>query len=110
MVETKYVELTKEEWEKEGVRLFGEDQMNWKFKCPACGYVASVKDYKNYGANLSMVGFSCIGRMMENPREAFGEEGGGPCNYAGGGLIGLNPVKVIRPSGIPINMMEFAEE
>ena len=86
------------EWHAEGVRLFGDDEMQWRFECPACGHVATVQDYKDAGASVEAVAFSCVGRWMENPRDAFGE-GEGPCNYAGGGLIGLNPVIIEGRAG-----------
>lgn len=85
--------MTREEWMAEGTRRFGVDQMKWKFICPACKHVASVQDYADAGASSNVVAFSCVGRWMNKPRDAFGE-GPGPCNYAGGGLIGLNPVEV----------------
>ena len=87
--------MTKTEWHAMGIKKFGNNQMDWKFKCPACGHIASVQDYKNAGAPENVVAFSCIGRYLKNkPREAFGKIGKGPCNYAGGGLIGLNPIEV----------------
>ena len=86
--------LTKEEFEKEGEKRFGSDQMNWRFKCPSCGYVASVQDYKDARASSATVGFSCIGRYLPGKcQEAF-TNGPGPCNYAGGGLFRLNPVEI----------------
>ena len=97
--------MTKAEWEAEGKKRFGNNQMKWKFKCPSCGHIASVQDYKNAGASENVVAFSCIGRYLKNkPREAFGEKGKGPCNYAGGGLIGLNPIEVDG-----VHYFEFAE-
>ncbi len=80
------------EYYAEAERRFGSDVMGWKFKCPVCGHVASVADYKNAGAPDGAVGFSCIGRYVGAKREAFGGTGPGPCNYAGGGLFKLNPV------------------
>lgn len=98
--------MTKSEWQAEGKRRFGDNHRDWKFKCPACGHVASVQDYKDAGAVAGHVAFSCIGRnLKDGPRKAFGEKGKGPCNYAGGGLIGLNPVEV--DGG---HYFEFAEE
>jgi hypothetical protein len=97
--------MTKIEWEIEGKKRFGDKMLDWKFKCPACGHIASVKDYKNAGAETGVVAFSCIGRYLKTePRRAFGEDGKGPCDYAGGGLIGLNPVEVEG-----IHYFEFAD-
>jgi hypothetical protein len=79
-----------QQWHDEGVRRFGADEMQWRFVCPACGHVATPADWKAVGAKESHVAFSCVGRFTDKPREAFAK-GPGPCNYAGGGLIGLNP-------------------
>lgn len=85
---------TTKDWSDEGVRLFGKDKMNWKFACPICNSVMSVRDYKDAGAPENAVGFSCIGRYMNKRRDAFTDDGPGPCNYAGGGLFKLNPVLI----------------
>jgi len=85
--------VTKEEWLAEGERRFGTDKRSWKFKCPACGYVASVGDYMEAKAPPEAIAFSCIGRWLPDAREALGK-GPGPCNYAGGGLFKANPVEV----------------
>ena len=84
--------MTKKEWEAEAKRRFGDDIMKWKFICPSCGHVASVRDWKDVGATEGQVAFSCVGRYMENAKEIFQRPG--PCNYAGGGLFGLNPMDV----------------
>lgn len=85
--------MTEQEWHEEGVRRFGPDEMTWKFVCPACGHIATPADWKKVGASESHVAFSCVGRFMDKSRDAFAK-GSGPCNYAGGGLIGLNPVSL----------------
>ena len=85
--------MTREEWIKEGEKRFGENQWDWKFVCPSCGYIASLKDWKDAGASEGQVAFSCIGRNLGSKKEIF-DKTGGPCNYAGGGLFGLNPVSV----------------
>lgn len=83
---------SKEAWEAEARRLFGDDWMEWKFVCPSCGHVAAVKDWKAVGASAAQVAFSCVGRYMAKAAEMC--EKPGPCNYAGGGLIRLNPVQI----------------
>ena len=87
------MKYTAEEWRAEGVRRFGPDEMKWRFTCPACGHVATPADYEAVGAKDTHVAFSCVGRFLDSPRDAFAK-GPGPCNYAGGGLIGLNPVEI----------------
>lgn len=102
--------MLRPEWEAEGRRLFGDDQMQWRFVCPACGHVASVKDWQDAGAEEDEVAFSCVGRHSEKPRGAFvskfttKKNREGPCNYAGGGLFKLNPVEVDGH-----NVFDFAE-
>jgi len=107
--------VTHEEWEKQAKEIFGDDYMGWAFKCPVCGHVATVKDYKEAGATEGAVGFSCVGRWLDKSEDAFDVPVGetaqrGPCNYAGGGLIRLNPVTVIFPDGKEMQVMEFAKE
>lgn len=104
------MDMTYEEWKAEAIRRFGDDPFSWKFKCPSCGHVASVKEYKDAGAKESQAGFSCIGRFMPGvgDKNTF-KEAGGPCNYAGGGLfITINPIKVTRDDKVMM-VFEFAE-
>jgi len=100
-------EMTVEEWRARGRELFGDDDMKWAFICPVCKHVATARDYREAGAGSGSVGFSCIGRFLPKCRDAFFEEGPGPCNYTGGGLFGLNPVRVTTEKG-PIDMFDFA--
>lgn len=85
--------MTHAEWKAEAVRRFGPDSNEWRFVCPCCGHVASVKDWRAAGAKDGEIAFSCIGRRAATAREAF-DKGKGPCNYAGGGLFKLNPTEV----------------
>jgi len=78
--------LTREEFLDEGQRLFGPDVLQWRFKCPACGHVATVQDWKDAGAPEGAVAYSCIGRYRQHARPAFAM-GAGPCDYTLGGLI-----------------------
>lgn len=39
------IEKSFNEWDSEGKRLFGNDRTKWKFVCPSCGNVQSVKDF-----------------------------------------------------------------
>ncbi len=96
-----------DEWRAEAVRRFGPDPMDWRFVCPSCGYEALVSDWKAVGAKEGEIAFSCIGRHMKTSREAFGEKGRGPCNYAGGGLFAINPVSI---EGRKFNVFAFASK
>lgn len=86
-------EMTEAEFLAIGMERFGDDPMNFKFVCPSCGYVASAEDYKAAGAPETAVGFSCVGRWMKGDwSDNTFNNAGGPCEYAGGGLIKLNPI------------------
>jgi hypothetical protein len=85
---------TVDEWRAEASRRFGDDPLGWRFVCPVCGYIASVRDWKAVGASDGEVAYSCIGRNMDKAYDAFNGAGLGPCNYAGGGLFKLNPITV----------------
>lgn len=100
--------ITYADWHAKGLELFGPDEMSWRFVCPCCQHVQTPHDYKNAGAPEGAVAFSCVGRWSGVKREAFGQ-GPGPCNYAGGGLFGLNPVSLTMPDGKPRPIFEFAE-
>lgn len=101
-------QMTEAEWRAEGARRFGDDQMHWRFKCPACGYVASAADYKAAGLSSRAVAFNCVGRARADARSAFAK-GAGPCDYTSGGLFNINRLVVVTETGVEISMFEFAE-
>lgn len=56
------------DWEAEGIELFGENRMDWKFKCTGCGMIQSVNGLKKTYTNLEGVFFAsvfcrCIGNI-----------------------------------------------
>lgn len=83
-------------WRAEAEQLFGKNELDWRFRCPVCSYEYSIRELMKAGGRLGHAGFSCIGRFKKGARSAFEEEGPGPCTYAGGGPIRLNPVLVKR--------------
>lgn len=86
--------FSRKEWEAEGIKRFGTDKMDWRFVCPACGHVASVRDYYKAGAKESQTAFNCIGRYLKGTKGEFMKNKKQPCNYTGGGLFQLNPVSI----------------
>ena len=102
------IQMTEDEWHDQGEKLFGPDRMKWRFVCPACDHVASVQDYRDAGAPEGAVAFSCVGRWLQKKRDAF-SKGAGPCNYAGHGLIRLNPIQITNPAGEVLNVFAFSE-
>lgn len=101
--------ITLEQWHAEGARRFGAEQMLWRFVCPCCGWVAALGDWRAVGASEDEAAFSCIGRHVKGARDAFDKDKPGPCNYAGGGLFRLNPVRVIDREGNVHEVFAFAE-
>lgn len=90
------VAMTKKEWLAKGLSLYGENGLHWRFKCPACGFIASAQDYKDAGAPSHALPFHCIGRWKTVRKEAFDDKDKRniPCNYSSGGLLNINPVDV----------------
>lgn len=101
--------ITHAEWITEGRERFKtENVLKWKFVCPVCGVITTGQEWKDAGAPSGALAFSCVGRWLDNQRKAFGGEGLGPCDYAGGGLFTLNPVQVVMPDGSEHQAFEFA--
>lgn len=46
----KKIALTQKQYMEIGVKLFGENELDWRFICPSCGHVASAADYRDAGA------------------------------------------------------------
>ncbi len=84
---------TERQYIQDATLLFGDDIMKWRFVCPACGHIASFKDYQNAEVPLDSIAFSCIGRWLPVRQSVF-MPNGGPCDYAGGSLFALNPVHI----------------
>lgn len=108
--------VTHSAWMQEAKQRFGPDPKAWRFVCPSCAHVASVQDWMDAEAGQGAVAFSCIGRYLDKgassvaTAQADFKRGGGPCNYTGGGLIGLNPVSVDFEDGSqPRPTFEFAD-
>lgn len=96
----KQIVMTKEEWLAEGKKRFGEDMMKWKFECPGCGHIQAVEDFRQYkekGADPNDAYQECIGRYADGKSWMYGHPAktGGPCDYAGYGLLRISPITVI---------------
>lgn len=82
------VKMTKAEWWAEGEKRFGADPMQWKVKCPMCGHVAKVIDFKEAGAESPDCAFvECIGRYTGKGSPKEGDSSG--CDWAAYGLFGI---------------------
>ncbi len=91
--------ITKEEWNKRGIELFGTDRGKWRFVCPGCGHIQAVEDFrphKEKGASPASAYCECIGRYIGGKSWMNDKSSKpGPCDYAGYGLFRISPVTVI---------------
>lgn len=112
--------LTQNELIAEAVERFGGDPMNWAFKCPFCGDVATGRDFREAleahprthasGEALtasSLLGQECIGRTLGVLRRDAKYTGRG-CNWAAYGLFS-GPWFVVLPSGREVASFPLAE-
>jgi len=99
-----------EEWQGIAIRKFGEHPRNWKFKCPSCGHVQSMQDFKDLGVDVNLAYYNCIGRHDgKHGRVAMGTKPG-PCNYTSGGLFNISPTAVKHPeTGDTLRVFAFAD-
>lgn len=100
---------TLKEWLEEGEKRFGPDKLKWAFKCPACGKVSTIQEFKNAGAEPNDAYQKCIGRFTGKGAPIINSKDG--CNWAAFGLLGtLNGgAKVITENGDSVNVFDFAE-
>jgi len=40
-----------DQWKAEAIKRYGDDSSKWKFRCPACGVVTSVQEWKEFGSS-----------------------------------------------------------
>lgn len=99
--------ISKDQWFKEGVALFGKNLSDWKFVCPICGNVASIREFEQAGASRDSAYQECIGRYVGG-RSAMIEVGQTPCDYAAYGLIGVCTTVVMADDGTTVAVFEFA--
>lgn len=100
--------ISRAEWIAEATRRFGNDPMDWRFVCPVCKHEAAARDWHAARAPEGAIAFSCVGRWT-GAGTGFGKQGASkPCNYTGGGLFRLNPVRVVH-EGIEHQVFAFAD-
>lgn len=105
--------FTQKEWMEEGKKRFGEDIMKWKFKCPMCGHVASIQEFKDAGAEDPNCAYTeCLGRYTGKGSPQKGDSSG--CNWAAYGLFGIpndkGIVVISEESGYGVEVYPYADE
>ena len=108
--------ITHAEWVAEAKAKYGNNMLDWVFKCPSCGHITKGQDWRDLNADEDYA-TSCIGRSTTPPSKNHIGSKVGPCNYAGYGLFQLNPVTITNcpatdkekyPDGVTIKSFEFA--
>ncbi len=87
------------DWLKEAQERFGKEPLDWKFACPCCGHVQSLREFNEAGLNPHKAYTCCASR--------FGLGGKDTCKYTTGGLIRLGRY-VISEDFIPTLVFNFA--
>lgn len=114
--------MTHEQFLTEAKSRFGADVRQWKFICPMCGTVQSVKQLSdaviaNGGKNEDVekyVGFSCIGRFTGQDDSGIKAKSQGKswdkgCNWTLGGLLKCHDLEVVMSDGRKRPTFELAE-
>lgn len=113
-----YIVYTSKEWLARGKELFGDEKLDWKWKCPSCGNIQSPKDFKEL-IDMKAIGlderlptpedayYNCIGRFTGTENEIFSKEQ--PCNYTLGGLMHLAHTIVLDGDKV-YSMFDYPEE
>lgn len=100
-----------EEWQAEATRRFGPDMLKWRFRCPMCGHVASVQDFKDAGAKSPSCAYQeCLGRYTGKGTPKKGDSSG--CNWAAYGLFGIpaeHDIVVVAPPDDQVDVYPFAD-
>lgn len=91
--------ISVDNWKKLGQKLYGDDLENYKFKCPACGRVASGKEYKEAGAQPNDMYQCCISRFLNDST----------CKWASYGLFDICKVRVLVDDGAEVPVFEYAD-
>lgn len=92
-----------EDWIKKAKELYGEDPDNWKFKCPICGHIQSIKSVLEHGPSLERqkvqdwIHYNCEGRI----NEGYG------CDWTLGGFFHVHKVEV-EFNGKLVPVFEYA--
>lgn len=100
------------DWRTRARELGGEDCLDTPFRCPACGHVATPRDFKRLGAAPHRALQECVGRVTGagSPFGVNGKPPAKPCDWAAFGLLGTldGGTIVIAEDGTEVNVFEFA--
>jgi len=90
-----------DDWMEKGRKLFGDDPLDWKFKCPACCHVQTMRQFKDAGEKPDLAYINCASR--------YGLGGLSNCNWSMGGLFKIGGQYVIDKRFVPHLVFDFAK-
>jgi hypothetical protein len=93
--------LTQAELLAEAKERFGDDPLDFAFKCPRCGDVATIRDFPK--DKRAVAGQECIGRHLgalegEPTNDSGRSRAKRGCDWAAYGLI-RGPWEIVMPDG-----------
>lgn len=102
--------MTLEEWRAAWKARGG---LGARFRCPACGHVASGLDFKALDEDPISAPVECLGRV-QTPRASNADKvarPGGPCDWAAYGFLGTmgEGIQVVTPDGGKMESFPFAD-
>lgn len=89
------------DWLKEGSRLYGPDMLDWRLKCPACGHIQTLREFKDAGVDEENAFTCCASRFNLGSNKT--------CKWTTGGLLRIGGVYVVRPDFVPVLAFAFAD-
>lgn len=107
------VKLTHAEWVAAAKERYATSD-DVAFVCPVCKHRQTYREVRALCVDdqraSQFAGFSCIGRLLprEQTSDAFSSQPG-PCSYAGGGLLRINPIAVVFDDGRESRFFDFAD-
>ncbi len=94
------------EWKKEIEKRFGDNILDWKFKCPACGKITSGAEMKEIGAKANDLPQKCIGNF-KGQGEPDPENNKNGCNWKAYGLFQIG--NTVIKDGKEISVFPLAD-
>lgn len=94
--------VTLAEWLAEGEQLYGKERLDWRFRCPACGHVQTMRQFKEAGLYHELAYLNCASR--------YNLGGKADCKWTIGGLLRVGGRYVIDAKFRPRLIFEFADK
>lgn len=91
-----------DEWMAKGKKLYGDNPLDWRYKCPQCGHVQTPREFKEKGIDPNQAITCCASRYWLGGKDT--------CKWTTGGLLRIGGVYVITKEFHPVLAFAFADE